>query len=427
MACNYCYIPKIDELKEIDDKIVENMKDGSYLDWIEEYFGEDLKIISLWGTEPTINLEVFQEYMLDKLVDRFPKFNKIAFSSNMLSNADKIINLAKKLESIDKDFSLDLQFSDDGLEFTNENRHQGAGSKIRKNVKYTISEIDKLDLDGVSVSSHFKPTLTMENIKELLESNRVKGWFDYFEDEYFSYFDSEIKNKDKMRLSTKALPTLICPGEYTIEDGFLWNNFVSKLLELSKSDNLKYMKGSLNNYTNRLGRLIRYHKELQNKPFMFTCSAGDSQIGINSNKTFGMCHRMFYSPESKYLQKCGDLGLSDIDKEQFLEEKFTSSVHSSKDKTRLEYVLRAYHDFWSLKLANIKALIFELMDAGQVRGIYWDKEIRILFSLLLATGLGCQADNLSITGSQFVPSSSMVRLWGNGAFETTFQDYMYWR
>jgi len=428
MACKYCYIPKNKELKKVNEKIIEKMKNGKFVENMKEYYGDNLEIISLWGTEPTINLDIFAEYMLDDIIEEFPKFNKISFSSNMLDYTDDIIKLAEKLEQNNRDITLNVQFSDDGLNFTDKNRYQGASNKVRDNIKYLLTSLDELDLESLKFSSHFKATTSIDNMEEMLEDNSISDWFKYFEDIYFTWFDDKISNKDRIKFSSRATPTLVCPGEYTMRDAKVWTEFTAKLFEISKNNDFKYIKGSLNNYTGRLSKLVKYYGELGNKPWMFTCSAGDSQMGLNTDGTFGMCHRMFYTVEDEYLKECNESGVVDYEQELFMEKDFTSKVSNrNRDRIRLETTQRLYHDFWAIKISNLDALIYEMIDAGQLKEVYLEDNVRRLFTLLLSTGLTCQADRLAITGSQFVSSADMVRLWGNGAFENTFKDYMYWR
>ena len=427
MACNYCYIPKHGSLKRINDKIIEKMKDGTFIQNLKDYYGEDLRIVSLWGTEPTTNMDVFNEYMLDSLVQEFPNLEGISFSSNMLENTDQIIELARKLSAYQKNFYLDVQLSDDGLWFTDANRHEGAGQTIRENIRYLLSELDKLDLSGLSYySSHFKPTLTIENMKELMDKNMVLDWFRYFEEEYFDFFVQKIKNKQKIKLGLRATPTLVCPGDYTKEDAHTWRDYLQLLHDLSKQKPLKYMKGSLNNYTGRLSRIITHQRELGTKPYMFTCSAGDSQMGINTDNSFGMCHRMFYTKEDDYIEECDRKGTADYQMEKFLGTKYSSQINADRNRLRLEYTQRAYHDFWRHKLASLRALIIELARAGEIDEIFLDEDASLLFSMLQLTGLNCQADNLAGTGSQFIKPKEMIVLWGSGAFAVTFKDYLYW-
>ena len=58
LNCKYCYIPKNKTTtSNIQEKIINNIESGSYVNTIEEWFDIDRVIaISHWGAEPTLTL-----------------------------------------------------------------------------------------------------------------------------------------------------------------------------------------------------------------------------------------------------------------------------------------------------------------------------------------------------------------------------------
>jgi sulfatase maturation enzyme AslB (radical SAM superfamily) len=429
MDCAYCYIHKNKAMKKINDKIVEKIKDGRYIQELKQIYGENLTHLSLWGTEPTINMIDITESMVDDLLKEFPKLENFMFSTNLLDNTEKIITFVSKLNKCtERNLKLDIQFSIDGPEWiVDRNRKPGYAKTIVEGYKEIVREIGKLNLrSNFKIEAHFKPTVSIENIVEISNRNGMVEWFDYF-DELFDYFlNTVITNKHNFVMRLAATPTLVVPGEYTKKDGKIYRDFCVELFNLSKKGVSKYQKASLNNYTYRLSRIIRYQSELGTKPNMFTCSAGDSQLGINVDGSFGMCHRTFYTVEDKYLELCKDFADFDYAVESYIGNKYTAKIVDQEQSDRLYYIQRNYHDFLDLKLGYSDAIIRELVKAHQIDEDFEDPGLRLLLALFINTAMSCPGDNLSSVGVSYFPSSSLFRIWGNGAFQVLLNDYVFW-
>ena len=430
MDCAYCYIPKNKALKEVDSKIKEKMKNGEYVKEIKELYGDNLKMISLWGTEPSINLDLFNEHLLPQMMEEFPNLYHIGFSTNLLENTDKVLEFVETMNNIKnkEELSISLQFSNDGLEITNENRHPGAKETIESNYRKIVSCIDQMDLkDNINIKCNFKPTLSIKNYKELLDNRQIEEWYEYFFKEFDFFVNNVKRNKKNLKMQLGANPTLVLPGDYTKEDGEVFGRFCRVQHNLSRNMNRRYMKNSpLNGYANRLKRVVRHHKEMGTKAKMFICSAGDSQLGLNTNQTFGMCHRLFYVHEDEYLNECKKKGVVQYENEVHLRKNYTAKIDDELSKSRLMYMNRQVHDFWRFKVSVATNIIREAAAAGQVRKAYEDEELaRNLATFILST-CNCPAENAAITGSQSVIPVSLIRIWGNGAFKATLDEYLYW-
>lgn len=424
MDCAYCYIPKNNKMRAINNRIIEKMKDDTFLQELKNIYGDTLTHVSLWGTEPTINMSLFVDSMLDKLMHTFPYIENFMFSTNLLSNVDSIIKFVNKLNSYDKNLYLEVQFSIDGPKWiTNQNRKTGAADIIESNYKEIVKKISEIELNNLTIGTHFKPTATISNMKDLLKSG-LDEWFYYFND-LFDYFNKTVENNRRLTIQYgNAGPTLVVPGDYTKEDGKVFSRLCWELFNLSKQRKFKYFNNTLNNYTHRLGRLVRFYSEIGTKFSMFTCSAGDSQLGLNADGTFGMCHRTFYNTEREYLDSCGDL--IDLDRELMMADKFVSKTDNSKNKLRLLYTFRGYHDFLRFKLNYGRALTYELISSGQVDECFLDDDLCGLLCLFINSAMSCPGDNVATTGNIYLSPLSLYRIWGNGAFKILLDDYLYW-
>lgn len=74
-------------------------------------------------------------------------------------------------------------------------------------------------------------------------------------------------------------------------------------------------------------------------------------------------------------------------------------------------------------MGYVNAMVMELALAGQADHRYLDSdELRTLFALFVNTGLGCPIENILNTGSIHFTLLSMLRMFGNGAFQELLHD-----
>ena len=208
------------------------------------------------------------------------------------------------------------------------------------------------------------------------------------------------------------------PGNYTSEDGKSFAHFLRNLRR----------KGYKTAYSFRLGKLLDFWDELGIKKSMFTCSAGDSNSGMGNN--FHICHRSFYLDESKYVDSVLRQDAENWDVSHFragtidlLRKYYIVDVDQDAELTRLHYVMRNYHDFWRLQIGYVRSMMMELALAGQASHQYLeDGELSTLFALFVSTGLSCPIENILNTGSIHLTPLSLLRMFGNGAFQELLHD-----
>jgi len=430
--CKYCYIPKNEVMRELHNEIVADLGQGRHIERLKKIYGDGLKTLGFWGTEPTLTLDLIQP-LLPQLTQAFPKLNEITFSTSMI-DFEPIARFIKALQGYG--IKLRVQVSLDGPSFiTDKNRFQGAAEKVPKNFFALVSAIQDqrggaLPLPPIAalglakrvsptnVEFHWKATLTTENIKEMNDDpSKIDEYHEYFEN-LNKRFD-EINQSKNISLSKESYPlTLMVPGSYTSGDG---RDFAQFLIKLRR-------KGYKSAYSFRLGRLIDFWDELGIKKNMFTCSAGDSNSGIGNN--FHVCHRSFYFDETRYVDSMLQQDVENWDVSHFrpgiidlLRKYYIVNVDQDAELTRLRYVMRNYHDFWRLQLGYIKAMMMELALAGQVDHQYLENnELGILFALFINTGLSCPIENILNTGNIHLTPLPLLRMFGNGAFQELLHD-----
>ena len=154
---------------------------------------------------------------------------------------------------------------------------------------------------------------------------------------------------------------------------------------------------------------------------MFSCSGGDSNLGIGD--AVHICHRTFYYDKDEYIESILNTDIDNWDVSLFKRGTIDHIrknyiVKGEPNFTRFKYVMRGYHDFWKFQLEHTKAMIIELVHAGQVDPYYLEnRELLDLFALFMNVGLSCPMENLLNTGSIHLQLVSMIRMFGNGAFQ----------
>lgn len=438
LNCKYCYIPKTSQMGFLQDKIITNLDQREYLDTLKRAYGQNLQYLGFWGTEPTLTLKKIQK-SLSFLFKTFPKLVGISFSTNLLTNPEIILNFIKALTKTRKKINLKVQISIDGPDFiTDINRGPGATKKITENFFYLISKLNTINLTNLNVRFSLKPTLSIDNIKILnKKKERLRKYFDFFE-KIFQEFKRKNKNQ-KVSLLTSCTPTLVCPGKYTSVDGKELAIFFRNLRILGKQNkknqHWKYVKSSLNTYVYRLKRLFDYQNELFIKPYMFTCSGGDSNFGVGIDNDLHICHRSFFLNNQEYIEsilkneeiKNWDVSLFEKGNLDLIKNKFIVDINKLEEKIRLFYVGRNYHDFTRLKISYTLAMLQELVLVGQASECYLDEDLAILFAIFLNLALGCPTENVLNTGVIHFSPISMIRLFANGAFEEILKEYIEWQ
>lgn len=416
LNCEYCYIPKTKEMDEIHEDIAKKIKSGEFLkDFKKISNRKNLKFLSFWGTEPGLTLPLLEE-KLDEIVDLLPNLEGIGFSTSTISAVDSIISFAEALDKRAEELTLEVQISLDGHELiVDQNRFKGAAKKIPENFFTLIDSLQ--DISNIKVEFKWKPTISIENIAVMNERpDEIDNYFNYFKN-LNRKFD-KLNNNKRVTLRKGSIgPTLAVPGDYSSEDGKEFGLFLKKLHKRGRST-----------YTGRLKKIFDYGDEIWKKKRMFTCSGGDSQIGLEDK--VHMCHRSFYMNDDRYLKGVKksnkdnwDETLMDRGFTQLIKDWYTVSVDDDYEKKRFEYVMRGYHDFWKLSLAYTYSMTKELALVDQVEEEFLKNEEYLnLFCLFINTALSCPMENLLNTGSIHLTPISLIRMFGNGAFREILND-----
>jgi len=413
LNCRYCYIPKTSAMKGLHQEVIQKLKDNTYLNNLEKVAGNKIHCLGFWGTEPALTLDIIKE-KLPEIHQRFPELETISFSTSMMFPGP-IENFIRALSKYN--IKLEIQVSLDGPDFiSDKNRFKGASKKIPQNFFKLISNIQKTSL---KISFSWKSTFTLENIREISKNSKIDKFFSYFK-KINKKFEKINKNLNITLIKESYVPTLAVPGKYTSEDG---KNFVKFLKKLHR-------KNYHTTYTGRLSRMVEFQDELGSKKRMFTCSGGDSQVGIGSK--FHICHRSFYLDDKRYVESVlkeskidnWDVSLFKKGSIDLLKRWYIPEIGDKKGEIRFRYAMRNYHDFWRFQMAYIRAMMIELALANQAEKRFLkDDGYLTFFALFVNTALSCPMESILNTGCIYLTPISLLRMFGNGAFQEIFKDF----
>lgn len=442
MECKYCFIPKTEMMHGMHSDIIKAIEDGTFLESLKRLFGDDLEHLSFWGTEPTLMLGTMTKY-IGGYLEGLPKVENITFSSNMLSHAHVIPTFLAKVDEEMGRLSrrlkkFNLQISLDGPTYiTDANRKEGATENIIKHFKEVLLKFDSMEWKNIDrIEVHFKPTVSIDNIRHLNNDiEELKAWYVFFDD-LTDFFAVNIKNKRLIDLMAYNTPTLVMPGDYTVDDGRELAKFfrgIKTVEEIHTEQGiLKHSQRGkvLNGYMHRLNRLIKYGYDLTRHPSMFTCSAGDTNWGSEFNGNIHFCHASFFTSNPEYVEELLKVDdpkvkmLSDTGRLKLMNEKYVGNADDPEGFKRISYIARSYHDFYTFKNNYVVAMLKELALSGQASGIYLhDNNLCMTFAYFINTALGCPIENLMHTGTLHFQVVSLIRLLANGAFEEMIKQF----
>lgn len=440
LSCSYCYIPKNQKMVEYHQRIVQALRENTYVSILKDIFGEDLEELGLWGTEQTLILQELEPH-IGKFFEAFPKLKGISFSTNFVSHTDRILSFIQKIEeTADRPVDFRFQISLDGpFWITDIGRGKGVTKKIKDNVTKLLKDLQNIQAKKVSLTFSFKSTVGIDSIKLLTTGeDKIIQYYKFFQD-----LDDEINDGLKYIRNIKVTawgyspPTLVVPGKYTYEDGKTLEKFYKMLRVINAKNHnneiseLTKKQFSLNEYAYRLDDMLQNINLFMDEPYNVTCSAFDTQAGVDIDGTILPCHRLFLFNDESYVQEMMKNNIEEWDVSRVstgilknIQKHFLPKVSNSKEIAKYSYTSRGYHDFHKTKLNYTFNTIKELAAAGQASQIYLeDDDLTFILSLFINTKLSCPAENYINTGTLHLTPISMIRVLANGAFEEVFAEY----
>jgi sulfatase maturation enzyme AslB (radical SAM superfamily) len=431
MDCAYCYIPKSKGMNVLHDEVVAYLESGKFLDDTAELYGENLEHLSLWGTEPTLTIDIFTRWM-PQILDRFPKLQGFNFSTNFMRDPKCLLDFVKAAPRDRDPFEIGIQYSIDGPAWiTDVTRHPNATKRITGNVKKFMKELTKLDLGELHIHMNCKPTWN-EDIIEMVGKDLalLTDYLEFF-NEFFGEIDEILEGVPKSYISHAKInaPFLGLPGMYTQQHGIYWGEIYKTMLE-EQQKHIEYGKYphlscDFTGYLPRYQRILDYGREFYTKPEMFTCSAGDSQYGLDHKGMLHSCHRTFYLNDDNYVKSVtDDCNNGNWDLEHYQNDRLGDirknmmvDIHDDDACSRFIYYNATHHHFIKNRINIYTGLIKILAKAGQINPIYYDDVVARTFAEYAATAYNCNVEYALTLGSMSLIPTGIIKVSCNGMFE----------
>ena len=440
LKCRYCFQPSVPEhMHRVNEEIREWISSGRMREDILTYVGPNIRYISLWGGEPTINLPLLTE-QLESFLDSFPNLNEIMFSTNLSTKAlaQNVVDFTLRLDKYCKDRGRNILFKNqislDGAPFINDKNRIGATAEgILDNVMYLL---EKTQGHRTFCSAHFKPTVASDGLAVLSkEENLVKN-YQFFDDFYYRV-KTEFPNEKAFPRGAESI-TIACPGDYTPEDG-------KNLLEYTKIQmcpdfldqfRMKNILTNKNQLTTAFYRFIDTLQRTQRRPFKIelssciSCSIGKTMFGLDHKKNFHVCHHDFFLDDDmmEYLERTGmtseftekigyDFKLYNARIRKVTKFNFETDSEAKKMQVLSTLSQGAWEPYnrYQYNLFILK----ELALSGQISEIFLkDERMLDLAAAFWEYGhLACPINNLWETGHITMGGISHARILFNGFFE----------
>jgi sulfatase maturation enzyme AslB (radical SAM superfamily) len=420
LNCSYCYIPKTPMLKELHKEIIQKIKNGQFLKEMKEIYGNDLTSIAHWGTEPTLTIRQFKDFY-NEAVKIFPKLKHISLSSNFMTNPSNLIKFITEDLTTERPLEIKIQVSLDGPEWiTEKNRGLNTTNLI---INHALEATKEISIKNKihDVHFHLKPTIGSDDISILSNLDKISEYYTFF-DNFITTWIEQVNNK-KITISTNCDPTIVLPYDYTQTDGINFSNLVKNQVYLQQNK-YKSIPEPESNYYHRLKAKMHAFKEFFTKQKMFSCSSGDSMIGIGE-KPFAIhaCHRTFFIGHPEYEKSAKKHQLDtltmngiNLGRNQLLLDINSCNTTDKFSTIKMLYNNRSYNDFTKHKQSTGIAMVIELAKIRQISKCYINENLAYLLVMLVQT-TDCPMDNIVTSGSSSIPSLPMYRLFGNGAAE----------
>ena len=425
LNCVYCYIDKNPALVKIDNILDESFKGDYYFNFMKEMFPDPQQLteVEFWGGEPSLRLDR-AIHTIRKCIQHFPNLNRFFMSTNFTNTVwnDQFFGFIDMLNEFpDRQFEFSLQLSLDGpTEINDAHRGKGVTERFSKQFVSFIDILRERGRSNVKITAGFKPTLTIEIIREHLSTKEdIINYYKFFE----NYLNYAYKYINEVNLELwPPIPNTACPAPHTKDDGLVFADFCRKCREIEKE--------------NREHKIFDFYKEItvyqprmrpnyENISFCQSCGAcgsGKYNVGFLPYDMISCCHNGFTSliTEYKDLATKHDSAKQEkvIDFGVFIQTGHYMIQTKESYKQYEKNVDFAYNPFSKTKLANMTSTIMLLAMNDQVDKKYRDPKEALKGALFLQFATSyCFRDNTSITGSAGLFPVGLPKLLLNGARE----------
>ena len=444
LHCKYCEIAKnaTSSHKEENEKLDIALQSGSFVANFKRFFQEyhinpnQIDTVDLWGQEPTLNLQYFNDQLIN-ILTWLPNCETIFFSTNGMAFHEKIIDCAKIINKFleeennsNRKIQLKIQFSFDDLKENISTR--GIDSQIIiKNIRTILEYFNNYQLcSKFSIFFQFHAVITLDRIKNELNKDDVsKHWIDL--DNIIN--DLYLLNKNKnILIGTYVFSAFQTPFNATSDDGRIVAKYIKKCL-LIDNKNFKrnasaqkmlpfFIHQKANEANIDFFDIYSYGQNLinnkENINYQFACDIGIHNIKMRYDGTIVFCQNSIFNLLEKDLKdKVGSE--YDLYKLQLKKHIYPNVITSTKEDI-FNFINRFNNSHFYYQFAFVQMVnqMYLLIKNKQVDESY-EKDPEKIFrhiSYILNTS-SCWYNNCMQTGSLYTNTFGTLRFYCNGLLD----------
>ena len=367
LKCNYCYINKCQNLKNVDNQIQENLKNSfNQVIKYEPNIKNNLKTITIWGGEPILYLERIIE-ILPQYINYFPNLKNFFISTNFTldNEIEQLMKFIIFLQQYKRPFNINLQLSIDGYKEMNDSQ-RGLGSTDKFIENFKQLSVIKYNQTYINLQVFNKPTLSSNNLNYLLSLDQCKEWYNFF---------NSFHKIDKIWQYRNSPWNFAEPYQYTKQDGEKYYQICNNLLQLHKT--------------------IPEVLLLSKKSLCRDCGVIPHNLTPIGQNNFIPCHKGWFD---------------DLDHQVIL---------SKEELKELQLNILFAREDYEQKLEN--DLIDLIINNTEIDNKYKDKDIILPTLILFKNKQYCPYNNHQVTGKWNKFSSNLIPLYYNGAIDLIMQ------
>lgn len=407
MKCSYCFIHKNpDSMLKNNGAIRQALVDGSFAQAIIKQMADsknDLIQLALWGGEPTLNQDLFEDF-ITPLLDFFPNVIEVHFSTN---GSQSVLGFAEAIYKYtqthpDRLLWLNVQFSIDGPPQINDtNRAENATRDTWNTLKELIIYGNEHCNKFFHIHTAPKATMNSKQYFDLAQGNNLFAWYKFFDE----WQDSVVKlnTSDYAHHDWLAQPSFSQPSDWTLTECKNYAILIKKLREIDDTQFKFYRHPLLTRVMEPY--LMWMGNEIHQYPLgQIGCSGGISNYSIDYQGKLMTCHHVY-----------DNVVMGDGAKKKF----YKYTVADSEDENALLFLNGyLYHDNIEFRKQQVFNLVTLMVYAGEIDKKYmepiWFERLFLFSQFEARCWCGEMAD---ITSNIYLSDIGSIRLYCYGALE----------
>ena len=441
LKCSYCHFVKkvTNDHFEENKKIAQSFRSGEYLqlykNFVNEYNIDINKITraSLWGQEPTLNLDSFNT-QIPNLLDWLFNLHFFFFSTNGVAYIDRIIECVDIFNQYflahnRPPFILLIQFSFDGITYIEEQR----GIKpeiIIGNIEKLINYLNNIQLsNNLTIKLCLHGVVDINHVKEELYLNN-NYWFNT--EILINKLKSSIKNKQVILDRYSVFFTY--PYNATVEDGkilleyakYCFKSINDKYYPLLidymspfylMKDTIKFIQCNTKLLNNKIINNFNFIPDDIIIKFS-SCDPYERRITLRYDGTLLYCQNTIFDLKNIKTNR----EKIDYDLSQYLQlhPRFQPNILSSSKEDIYSYFNCFKNEdkyIYGFLHSNIINLMYLLLQNHQIDESYNNKEKLLRHALYIAKAGQCYHGRKIETGSIYCNTIGFIRMYCNGLLD----------